>query len=228
MSDHQHEHQHEHRPDDQDGPAPHTREFWDARYGGSDRVWSGNPNRRLVEQVADLEPGRAVDVGCGEGADAVWLAGRGWVTTGLDVSAVALERTAAHAAEAGLEVATALYDAQDAEALPGGPYDLVASHFLHLPLELRRLAYRHMAAAVAPGGRLLIVGHHPADHESGARRPHGPGLMFSADDVLGLLGEVEGFDTWTVEVAEEPQRVQETPEGPLPVTDTVVRVRRPF
>ncbi len=78
-----------------------TQEFWDERYAGSNRVWSGKPNQRLVEQVAGLTPGRAVDVGCGEGADVVWLAQQGWLATGVDVSQVALDRAAQHAEEAG-------------------------------------------------------------------------------------------------------------------------------
>lgn len=214
-------HRHEHEQTEQPF-APHTREFWDHRYGESQRVWSGNPNQRLVEQVAGLTPGTALDVGCGEGADAVWLASQGWATTGVDVSVVALERTVAHAAEAGVQVATAPYDVLAGEPLPGGPYDLVTSHFLHLPAELRHAAYAHMADAVAPGGRLLIVGHHPADHESGVRRPHGEGLMFTAAEVVGCFAA----DDWETEVAAEPRRVQQTPDGPLEVTDTVVRLRR--
>ena len=82
-----------------------TQEFWDARYGATDQVWSGNPNPRLVEHVADLTPGTALDVGCGEGADAIWLAARGWQVTAIDVSPVALERVANRAAEAGEQIA---------------------------------------------------------------------------------------------------------------------------
>lgn len=221
-----HEHRHEHSHGDDQPSTPYTREFWDDRYRESQRIWSGNPNQRLVEQVEGLAPGdpagSALDVGCGEGADAVWLAGQGWRTTAVDVSEVALERTRTHAAEAGVEVATAPYDVLAGDPLPGGPYDLIVSHFLHLPTDLRHAAYAHMAAAVAPGGRLLIVGHHPADHESGVRRPHGEGLMFTAAEVVGCFDP----DGWEVEVAAEPQRTQQTPDGPMQVTDTVVRLRR--
>src|SRR5207237_3255865 len=78
-----------------------TQEFWDERYRSADRIWSGEPNRRLVERVSDLSPGAALDVGSGEGADAIWLAARGWDVTAIDVSSVALARGAGHAADAG-------------------------------------------------------------------------------------------------------------------------------
>src|SRR5947209_4189756 len=82
-----------------------TQEFWDNRYGGSERVWSGNPNPQLLVYGSDLTPGSGLDVGCGEGADAIWLAARGWMVTGVDISPVGLERAAAHAAAAGDAIA---------------------------------------------------------------------------------------------------------------------------
>lgn len=208
-------------PPDAD-PPPFSRAHWDRRYASS-RVWSGRPNRRLVEQVADLTPGRAVDVGCGEGADAVWLAARGWRATGVDVSLVALERTAEHAATAGVEVRTLPWDALAGEPVPGGPYDLVASHFLHLPEELRGPAYAAMAHAVAPGGRLLVVAHHPQDVAAGVRRPPIE-LLVTPDDVVDLLPGL-GTD-WEVEVAAEERRDQDVDGVPVAVVDTVVRARR--
>jgi SAM-dependent methyltransferase len=210
-----------------------TREFWDARYGGSERVWSGRPNQRLVEQTADLTPGHACDIGCGEGADAIWLAEQGWEVTALDVSTVALDRTAQHAIERGVDdrVKVGEYD-----VLSGHPprhprrthgFDLVTAHFMHVPREDFDGVYQRIAAAVAPGGRLLVVAHHPDDVESGARRPHGPGLLFPPEQLLAALG-VEGgsSDTWEVEVADAPVREQQTDEGPMQVRDTIVRLRR--
>lgn len=207
--------------DDVAEPPPFSRALWDRRYAAS-TVWSGRPNRRLVEQVADLTPGRALDVGCGEGADVVWLAAHGWETTGVDVSLVALERTAEHAAAEGVEVRTLPWDALSGEPLPGGPYDLVVSHFLHLPEELRAPAYAAMAAALAPGGRLLIVAHHPQDVAAGVRRPPVE-LLVTPDDVVGVL---QGLDVdWEVEVAAEAPREQEVDGVPVAVVDTVVRAR---
>lgn len=210
-----------------------TREFWDERYAGSERVWSGRPNQRLVEQTTDLTPGLACDVGCGEGADAIWLAERGWEVTALDVSRVALDRTAEHAIDRGVDdrVKVGEYD-----VLAGHPprkprrsagFDLVSAHFMHVPREDFDEVYQRIAAAVAPGGRLLVVAHHPDDVESGARRQHGPGLMFPPEQVLSALGVDGGSsDDWEVEVVDAPIREQETDEGPMQVRDTVVRLRR--
>ena len=107
----------------------------------ADAIWSGNPNPQLVAQVADLAPGTALDVGCGEGADAIWLAERGWRVTAVDISTVALERAAAHAAAAGEAVADADHLAAGRPARPGRPaparFDLVSAQFIHLPAEQR-------------------------------------------------------------------------------------------
>ena len=210
-----------------------TREFWDERYGGSERVWSGKPNQRLVEQTADLTPGRAADIGCGEGADAIWLAEQGWDVTALDVSRVALDRTAQHAIERGVDrrVKVGEYDVLG-DHPPRHPrrtsgFDLVSAHFMHVPREDFDGVYRRLAAAVAPGGRLLVVAHHPDDVDSGARRPHGPGLLFPPEQLLTTLG-VEGgsSDDWEVEVVDSPVREQQMPDGPMRVRDTIVRLRR--
>ena len=230
---HEH-HQHTHgRPTLEELRQALTREFWDERYGGSDRVWSGRPNQRLVEQTADLTPGHACDVGCGEGADAIWLAEQGWDVTALDVSRVALDRTARHAIERGVDrrVRVGEYD-----VLSTHPphhrrrkqgFDLVSAHFMHVPREDFDGVYRRLAAAVAPGGRLLVVAHHPDDVETGARESHGPGLMFPPEQLLTTLGLQGGAtDEWEVEVAEAPTREQQMPDGPMQVRDTVVRLRR--
>ncbi len=210
-----------------------TREFWDERYGGSERVWSGRPNQRLVEQTADLTPGLACDIGCGEGADAIWLAEQGWDVTALDVSRVALDRTAQHAIERGVDhrVKVGEYDVLS-DRPPRAPrrtkgFDLVSAHFMHVPREDFDDVYRRLAAAVAPGGRLLVVAHHPDDVDTGARRPHGPGLLFPPEQVLAALG-VEGgsSDDWEVEVVDTPVREQQTEDGSMQVRDTIVRLRR--
>ncbi|HWJ82058.1 MAG TPA: methyltransferase domain-containing protein [Nocardioides sp.] len=209
-----------------------TAAFWDERYGGSDRVWSGRPNQRLVEQTAGLTPGTALDVGCGEGADAIWLAEQGWEVTGVDVSEVALQRTAAHAIEKGVDdrVDVGFYDVLERHA-PRPPhgrpgYDLVSAHFLHVPREDFDAVYGRIASAVAPGGRLLVVAHHPDDVDSGARRPHGPGLLFPPEQLLAALDADREDGPWEVEVADAPGREQATEDGPVRVRDTVVRLRR--
>lgn len=197
---------------------------WDARYSESERVWSGNPNPRLVEHVTGLPPGDALDVGAGEGADAVWLATRGWQVTALDVSPVALARTAAHAAEAGVgdRVTTLQHDLLNGPAAPG-TYDLVSAQFWHPPLDRFDELFDALGALVRPGGFLLVVGHHPADLATGLRSGHGhPELLFTPDRIVAVLDP----STWEIRYADAPTREVESEDGPVTVTDSVVLARR--
>ncbi|MEJ7831554.1 MAG: class I SAM-dependent methyltransferase [Nocardioides sp.] len=211
---------HEHPDHDPDDVSSfYSQETWDARYAESSRVWSGNPNPLLVEHAADLAPGTALDVGCGEGADAVWLATQGWRVTALDVSEVALARTAQHARESGVEdrVEGVHVDLIDGEAIPGR-FDLVSMQFLHPPQAMFDALHQRVGEAVAPGGRLLVVGHHPDDLETGVRRPHGPALLFTPEQVVAALGT----DDWQILVADAPSRQHSGPDGPVTVRDSVV------
>ena len=128
-----------------------TQRYWDDRYAGHRHVWSGRPNPYLLTEAGDLAPGRAIDVGCGEGADAIWLAGQGWEVTGADVSPVGLERAAANAEAAGAEIAQRItwrqVDLFADEWTPLGSYELVTSQYLHLPPEVRG------SVDAAPGAR---------------------------------------------------------------------------
>jgi SAM-dependent methyltransferase len=143
-----------------EGESATPEDFWEEFYGDSGRVWSGRPNVSLVREAADLQPGTALDVGCGEGADAIWLAGRGWRVTGVDISQAALERAAAHAAEAGVADRVEWRRHDLGHDFPAGTFDLVTVHFLHSPVELPvERVLRSAAGAVAPGGTLLIAGH---------------------------------------------------------------------
>lgn len=201
----------------------YSQETWDARYAESDRIWSGNPNPRLVEHVADLTPGRALDVGCGEGADVVWLAQQGWTATGVDVSEVALMRAAEHAEDAGVEekVLWEHLDLMAGDELPGDQ-DLVSVQFMHPPPALFAELHQRIGAAVRPGGHLLVVGHHPDDIATGARQPHGPDLLFTPERVVSALDPAE----WEVLVAETPTREHQGADGPVTVTDSVVLARK--
>ncbi|WP_030275640.1 FAD-dependent oxidoreductase [Streptomyces sp. NRRL B-24484] len=141
-------------------PDGATAVFWDSLYGERERIWSGRANGALVREVTGERPGRALDLGCGEGADAVWLAEQGWRVTAVDISAVALGRAAEHAREAGVAGRIEFRRADLAEAFPEGSWDLVCAQYLHSEVELPRDAIlRRAAAAVAPGGTLLVVGH---------------------------------------------------------------------
>jgi SAM-dependent methyltransferase len=202
-----------------------TAEFWDARYAAKEAIWSGRPNPRLVEQAGDLAPGDALDVGCGEGADAVWLASRGWRVTGIDVSRVALSRAAA--AAAGDPDVAARITWRQADILTFEPepaaYDLVSSQFMHLPSAPLAAVLGRLATAVRPGGSLLVVGHHPSDLLTTIGRPHLPDLMFTAEDLATGLDPA----AWDVVVAAAPERPAVDPDGnPVTVRDAVLRAVR--
>jgi thioredoxin reductase/SAM-dependent methyltransferase len=195
---------------------------WEERYRAHGSVWSGQPNAQLVAEAAGLVPGRALDAGCGEGADAVWLAGRGWRVTAVDLSGTAIERAAEHAAAAGVADRIEWLQA-DLRARPParGAYDLVTAHFLHLPGEVRRELFARLAEAVAPGGTLLIVGHHPSDLWTTARRLHVPDAMFTAEEVAAGLAP-EGWDV----VADARPRPARDPDGNEVTTRDAVLVAR--
>ncbi|SEO50067.1 Methyltransferase domain-containing protein [Actinacidiphila rubida] len=199
-------------------------EYWDGRYG-TDRVWSGRPNAALVREVAGLVPGTVLDLGCGEGADAVWLAQQGWHVTAVDVSRVALDRAAAHAEEAGVPDGRITWERHNlADSFPTGRYDLVSTHFLHSPVEIpRERILRAAADAVAPGGVLLIVGH--ADLPPWAPTPDHEVGFPSATEVHRDLALPDA--SWDVLVAAAVDRPATAPDGtPAHLTDSILKLRR--
>jgi SAM-dependent methyltransferase len=202
-----------------DRQAPHGEQAWDERYRAEPEIWSGNPNAVLVAETAALRPGTALDAGAGEGGDAFWLAARGWKVTAADISSVAIERAAKRASERGLAI-TWLH-ADLAKAPAPETYDLVTAHFLHVPKSEQQLLFRHLAAAVAPGGTLLVVGHDLSDM---AKMPR-PDLVeygWTAKEVAVTLDE-----GWTIEAAEARTRQVAGPEGDeVTIHDAVLRARR--
>jgi SAM-dependent methyltransferase len=225
VSEHTPHDQHRHAAAEAAAGSLSGEEFWDARYGESDRIWSGNPNEALVREAGDLPPGRALDLGCGEGADAVWLARRGWRVTATDISGVALERAAGHAAEAGVADRVDFRRHDLGESFPAGEFDLVSACFLHAYGDFPRARIlRAAAGAVAPGGVLLVVGHGGwASWQAEEDRP--PVHFPRPDEVLGQLELPEG--DWEVLVAEEYEKDQPAPDGrPGTRTDNTVKVRR--
>ena len=166
--------------------------FWDARYGRSTPLWSGQPNSLLVEAVQELQPGAALDVGSGEGADAIWLACLGWRVHAGDFSSVALGLAASRAELAGVsDRVTWMHQDIANWAPPAASYDLVSAQFLHLAPPVRAQVFRNLGAAVAPGGLLLIVGHHPTDLNTGAKRPSREDLLFTPESVVEALDSRE-------------------------------------
>jgi SAM-dependent methyltransferase len=201
-------------------------EWFEERYRSAPALWSGRPNPQLVAEIADLPPGTALDVGCGEGADAIWLAERGWRVTGVDFSTTALERATEHAAAAGDEVSGRI-DWLHADLMQWTPpekgFDLVSAQYMHLPPEPRAALFARLAASVTPGGSLLIVGHDFSDVAAGAHRPPMPEMYFTAEEVAASLAPGE----WEVLVTEARPRPAKVHEGQeITVRDAVLCARR--
>jgi SAM-dependent methyltransferase len=210
--------QHEHG--EQHGAASPATE-WDARYGERDAMWSGRPNGRLVAEVADSTPGRALDVGCGEGADAIWLARRGWQVTAIDVSDVAVGRAREAADAAGAPVEWICGDAL-LTPLPAHSFDLVSMQYPALPKSAGDAAVQTLLDTVRPGGLLLAV-YHDLDNE---HREHMKARGIDPFDYVGVddIGRLLG-DDFTVEMhATEPR--MDPPPGTPHVADAVLRARR--
>jgi 2-polyprenyl-3-methyl-5-hydroxy-6-metoxy-1,4-benzoquinol methylase len=189
--------QHDRQITEDESGAMFEQPSWDGRYAGPDNVFSGNPNPQLVAEVSKLTPGRALDVGCGEGGDVIWLAQQGWTATGADFSANGLARAARHADRTGVgnRIDWWHVDARGFAAA-GRTYDLVTSHFLHPPDGGMVDVTRRLAEAVAPGGHLLIVGHAPSEaltHLTAHQRR----AMFHAEDLLP--GLPDDFDVLAAE-----------------------------
>ena len=223
MSDHEHHHGPQHDGDHSDWEPHFDSAYWDEHYGSAPALWSGKPNPVLVDEVADLPPGRALDVGCGEGADALWLAGRGWQVLGTDVSQVALDRAAAAVDAGGLsdQVMWVQHDLL-AWTPPARAFDLVSVQFFHLLADDRPRVYGGLADAVAPNGTLLVVAHHPSDLDTTVSRPPFEELFFTADEIAELLD-----DEWEVQVSEARPRTAKDPVGrDVAITDTVLKARR--
>jgi SAM-dependent methyltransferase len=225
MSEH-HDHGHDHGEGGGAGDRPRwDAAFWDERYSSAPQVWSGHVNAVVRDEASGLTPGRALDVGCGEGGDALWLAAQGWEVTGIDVSRVALDRAATRAGEVGLADRTSW---EQRDVLTWSPdeaaYDLVAVAFVHLAGDDRQRVYARIASAVAPGGTLVVAAHHPSDIGV-VPRPPDPDLFFTEDDLVAYLREWEG--QWEVVTAEARPRPTTHPDGhEVTVHDTVLRAHR--
>ncbi|HUJ67465.1 MAG TPA: class I SAM-dependent methyltransferase [Acidimicrobiales bacterium] len=193
---------------------------WDERYRGSELLWGAGPNRFLAAETADLVPGTALDVACGEGRNSVWLAEQGWRVTGVDFSPVGLAKAAALAAERGVQV-----DWLEADLTrwdPPAAYDLVIVFYLQLPEDLRRAVLSRLASHVAPGGTLLVVAHDRTNLTEGFGGPQDPAVLYGPEDVAAYIGH-----DLRVGRAERVRRRLETPSGQIDAIDLLVRAWAP-
>ena len=189
--------------------------FWEDRYRRRGRVWSGRPNPVLVDLVGSLRPGTALDLGCGEGGDAIWLARQGWRVSAVDVSATALSRAAAAATTAGVADRIDFRQHDLAVTLLSGAFDLVSAQYLHSPVEFPRVhVLQEAASAVTPGGLLLIVDHASVSPRSWA----------DPEETLAPLDLSP--DEWHTERLEARKREATGPNGRrATITDNVIAVR---
>ncbi len=194
---------------------------WNDRYATAEYVWKADPNQFLVAETEGLAPGRALDLACGEGRNAAWLAERGWETTGVDFSDVGIEKGRRLAADRGVEVDWVCADATTWEP-PAGGFDLVAVFYLQLPADDRRRAMGVAGRALAPDGTLLVVAHDTANLTGGVGGPQDPAVLYAPEDVLADLAAA-GIDV-TVERAETVERP--VAGADRPALDCLVRARR--
>jgi SAM-dependent methyltransferase len=211
---------HEHRDGRFDSGAQEAE--WNARYNEREgAMWSGRPNGRLVGEVMSMTPGRALDVGCGEGADAIWLAEQGWTVTAIDISGVAISRAKSAAKVAGVSVEWVSGDALEV-SLPARSFDLVSLQYPALPKAGGEEAVRALLDTLRPGGVLLAVYHDldHAHHEHMKTRGFDPADYIGAEDLATLLGP-----DFVVEMRSVEPRIDPPPDTPH-VADVVLRARR--
>jgi thioredoxin reductase/SAM-dependent methyltransferase len=200
---------------------------WDHRYG-TDRMWSGNPNGTLVKETSGVVPGRALDVGAGEGGDAVWLAEQGWKVTATDISQRALDRVAAEAERCGLKVECHHSDANALDAFEPGAFDLVSAMYASIPRTPDARGVHNLLDAVAPGGTLLVVSHDlepmrkPVDTTLHSQA-FDPDAYVRVEDFAAVLADAPG---WTIEVHDTRPRPPGSASAGHHVDDTVLRARK--
>lgn len=197
-----------------------AREDWNRRYAGKELVWTAEPNRRFAAEVGDLAPGRALDLACGEGRNAVWLAERDWTVTAVDFSDVALEKARRLAAARDVDVDWVLADVLEYEPEPRA-FDLVVVLYLQLPRDELVRAISRAVEAVAPGGTLFVLAHDSANLTEGYGGPKDAAVLYTAEDVVPELGDL------LVERAERVERIVALDEGEAVAIDALVRARRP-
>ena len=175
-------------------PSPETpvdwRTYWNERYEGEPSRYGQEPNEVVVQILDDVRPGRVLDVACGQGRNSVWLAQRGHDVTALDVSDVAIAQARSVAESRGVDMAFEVADFLRWDP-PAHGFDLVLLSYFQLPLELRRPAHQKATAAVAPGGRVVLVAHHSDNLEHGCGGPVYPEVLFDESDLASDFAVLE-------------------------------------
>jgi SAM-dependent methyltransferase len=194
---------------------------WDDRYRDQELVWSAGPNRFVESICAPLPPGRSIDLAAGEGRNALWLAERGWDSTAVDFSDIAIGKALAIAERRGVRLSTEVADL-NVYMPKAAAYDLVLVAYLQLPADQLDPILARAAAAVAPGGVLLLVNHDLANLDGGYGGPQSAAVLTTPEQVVAAIG-----DMVVIERAEVVERHVDTAEGPRTALDTLVLARRP-
>jgi len=194
------------------------REDWDARYAGVENLWARKPNRFLVAEVSGLPQGRALDLACGEGQNAIWLATLGWRVTGVDYSEVAIAKACERAERDGVDVEFLCADLVTYEPEPSA-FDLVVLLYLHIPADERRGILERAAAALAPGGTLVLVGHDTLNMTEGVGGPSDPAIHFTPDEIAAELPGLE--------IVKAERVLRDVQGEERDAIDALVRARRP-
>jgi SAM-dependent methyltransferase len=194
---------------------------WDRRYAGGEYLWSSHANRFLKEEAEGLAPGRAIDLACGQGRNAVWLAKRGWAVTAVDFSSVGVRQARRLAAEHGVSVDWVQSDLLEYRSEPQA-FDFALIFYLQVVQEDRTAIVSAAADGVRSGGTFLLVGHHTDNIGHGHGGPQNPTLLYTAEEIVA---DLEGSGL-RVERAERVRRPVETPAGERIALDTLVRARR--
>ena len=200
--------------------------FWETRYAESEQIWSGKPNQALVTTVATLQPGRTLDLGCGEGGDSVWLAEQGWQVTAIDIAANAIARARDETAARRIPDGRITWIIGDLACWqPTETYELVSACFLHSPVDFPRTAVlRRAAAAIVPGGHLLVVGHAESPPWSDAQDQAHHRFLDPPEEIAAL--QLDGA-AWEAVVSDVRPRQGTGPDGEQATWhDTVVLLRR--
>jgi SAM-dependent methyltransferase len=198
---------------------------WDARYAASELVWSAEPNRFVAAELADLPPGRALDLAAGEGRNAIWLATRGWQVTAVDFAAVAIDKGRRLAGAAGVDVHWVVADLLAYQPAVAG-FDVVLIAYLHLPPDATTTVLRRATHALAPGGTLLVVGHDVTNIAEGVGGPQVPDLLYTPE---AIAGQLDGLDIERAERVRRPVAAAGSAHegGTRDAIDTLVRARHP-
>ncbi len=194
-------------------------EDWDRRYAERELVWSAEPNRFVAQELGSLAPGRAIDLACGEGRNAIWLAQRGWRVTAVDFSEVAIGKARAIADGHGVDVDWVHADLLDYEPTPDA-YDLALIAYLQLPAGELAAVLASAAAALAPGGTLFVVGHDLTNLTDGTGGPQSPDVLHTPEAVTAALPGL------AIRRAERVLRPVDTPDGRREAIDSLVLATR--